>query len=194
MDIKTPNYWKGREGFTPTGIVLHITDGSLESVISHFGNPKSFVSSHYVVHDKVYTCVDEADTAWHAGIVKNPTWPGLRYQSLLGGRKIDGIELEGNNWGEQGEMYQNVESKFGGASAIINPNMCSLGIEVVSFGEFPEIAKWKRVARLVKEITGRYNIPMNNIGIANHFEVRSDKRCPGSWYNRSWITLLSNFL
>lgn len=50
-------------------IVLHDTEGSLESVLEAFQNPQFYASSHYVI-DKdgtVYQMVKNKDVAWHAG-------------------------------------------------------------------------------------------------------------------------------
>jgi N-acetylmuramoyl-L-alanine amidase len=74
--IKTPNFFEGRKGWKPKAIVLHITDGSLESAINTITNPKNEVSYHYVVakNGSIYKFVDIDDTAWHAGKVVNPSW------------------------------------------------------------------------------------------------------------------------
>jgi N-acetyl-anhydromuramyl-L-alanine amidase AmpD len=74
--IETPNFWKGRKGWRPKAIVLHITDGSLKSAINTITNPEKQVSYHYIVakDGSIYKFVDIDDTAWHCGKVVNPTW------------------------------------------------------------------------------------------------------------------------
>ncbi|HYX54186.1 MAG TPA: peptidoglycan recognition family protein [Candidatus Limnocylindrales bacterium] len=75
------NFRPGRPlGFKPEAIVIHIAVGSLPSVDSQFNNPASKVSAHYCVGKKgqVHQYVHETDTAFHAGIVVNPSWPLLK--------------------------------------------------------------------------------------------------------------------
>lgn len=75
------NFRPGRPlNFKPEAIVIHIAVGSLGSVDSHFNDPAAQVSAHYCVakSGKVHQYVHETDTAFHAGIVVNPTWPLLK--------------------------------------------------------------------------------------------------------------------
>jgi glycosyltransferase involved in cell wall biosynthesis len=59
------------------GIVVHTTVGGIDSAIAWFANPASGVSAHYLVglDGRVVQFVAEADTARHAGRVKDPTTP-----------------------------------------------------------------------------------------------------------------------
>lgn len=71
------NFRKGRPlGFRPEAIVVHIIVGSLTSADQHFNDPTSVVSAHYGVgkDGEIHQYVQEADTAFHAGIVVRPTW------------------------------------------------------------------------------------------------------------------------
>jgi N-acetyl-anhydromuramyl-L-alanine amidase AmpD len=81
------NYTKGRSRAPISMLVIHTTEGSLFSALSWFRNPKARVSAHYVVgkDGTIVRCVDDSDTAWHAG-------------NMPVNRKSIGIELEGN-WG-----------------------------------------------------------------------------------------------
>ncbi len=75
------NFRPGRPlNFKPEAIVIHIAVGSLGSVDSHFNDPAAQVSAHYCVGKKgqVHQYVHETDTAFHAGIVVNPSWPLLK--------------------------------------------------------------------------------------------------------------------
>lgn len=79
----SPNFTKGRDGHEVSGIVLHITDSSLNSALDWFSRPESQVSCHYLLGVKngnveTYQIVKEEDTAWHAGLVVSPTWKGLK--------------------------------------------------------------------------------------------------------------------
>jgi N-acetyl-anhydromuramyl-L-alanine amidase AmpD len=71
----TPNFAEGRGGHVPRAIVLHTTVGSVASAASWFERDESGVSAHYLVglDGGVAQFVDEADTARHAGRVKDPT-------------------------------------------------------------------------------------------------------------------------
>jgi N-acetyl-anhydromuramyl-L-alanine amidase AmpD len=70
------NFRKGRRGFEPKAIVIHIIVGSLQSAGLTFRDPRSSVSAHYGVgkSGNVHQFVEESDTAFHAGIVVQPTW------------------------------------------------------------------------------------------------------------------------
>lgn len=75
------NFRKGRAyGFHPEAIVIHIMDGSFGSGESVFRDPTTQKSAHYGVSKEavVHQYVDENDTAFHAGIVVNPTWSLLK--------------------------------------------------------------------------------------------------------------------
>ncbi len=72
----TDNFRKGRHGFEPRAIVIHIIVSSLESAGLTFRDPRSCVSAHYGVgkSGRVHQFVEETDTAFHAGTVVEPTW------------------------------------------------------------------------------------------------------------------------
>lgn len=74
------NYTKGRSGYRPEAIVIHIAEGSLIGGYSWFNNPNSKVSSHYMVskNGTIWQFVKLEDTAWHAGGVSNPNWSHLK--------------------------------------------------------------------------------------------------------------------
>jgi N-acetylmuramoyl-L-alanine amidase len=59
-----------RLGYKVDTIILHATgNSSAKGALSHFRNPFSKVSAHYLI-DKdgtIYACVNEARAAWHAG-------------------------------------------------------------------------------------------------------------------------------
>ncbi len=75
------NFRAGRPtGFLPTAIVIHRSGGSLATLRSRFGDPGSVMSVHYAIalDGTVEQYVAEADTAFHAGVVLSPSWPGIR--------------------------------------------------------------------------------------------------------------------
>lgn len=98
------NFLKGRPaGFAPEAIVIHIIDGSLRGADLHFNDPASLVSAHYAVgkDGSIHQFVEESDTAFHAGVVVNPTWQLLKPRVNPNFYTI-GIEHEGrpdDAWG-----------------------------------------------------------------------------------------------
>lgn len=70
------NFRSGRPmGLKPTGIVIHVMDGTLKGTDAWFHDPSAKVSAHYGVgvDGLIHQYVSEEDTAFHAGIVVNPT-------------------------------------------------------------------------------------------------------------------------
>jgi len=72
----SPNFTLGRKTYLPEAIVIHIMEGSLAGTDSWFGNVQSKISAHYGVgrNGEIHQYVDEKDTAWHAGVISNPSW------------------------------------------------------------------------------------------------------------------------
>jgi N-acetylmuramoyl-L-alanine amidase len=70
------NFTKGRAGWKPIAIVIHLMDGTLAGTDSWFRNPRAQASTHYGVGNDgtVYQWVEESDTAWGNGRVQSPTW------------------------------------------------------------------------------------------------------------------------
>lgn len=76
VEIPSPNFTAGRNGFMPIAVVIHIMEGTLTGTDGWFQNPASQVSAHYGIGKTgdVHQYVKEADSAWHAGRVSAPTW------------------------------------------------------------------------------------------------------------------------
>jgi N-acetylmuramoyl-L-alanine amidase len=75
------NFRKGRPlGFRPEAIVIHIMDGSYSAGESVFLSAGTQKSAHYGISKAgvIHQYVDENDTAFHAGVVVNPTWQLLK--------------------------------------------------------------------------------------------------------------------
>jgi hypothetical protein len=75
------NFHKGRPfGLRPEAVVVHIIDGSFAAGESVFRDPTTHKSAHYAISrsGESHQFVDEKDTAFHAGIVVNPTWALLK--------------------------------------------------------------------------------------------------------------------
>jgi len=94
----SPNFKKGRNGYKPEIIVIHIMDGSLIGTDAWFANPRSEVSSHYGIGYKgeVHQYVADEDTAWANGRVNNPTFK-LYKDGVKPNLYTLSIEHEGND-------------------------------------------------------------------------------------------------
>lgn len=82
IDFKmSPNFAVGRCGNVPEAFVIHVTEGNFEGAVEWCLNPAAQVSYHYIVNKngKITQLVEDKDTAWHAGLVKNPTPLGELY-------------------------------------------------------------------------------------------------------------------
>lgn len=79
IDKLSPNFYS-RRGYKPEAIVIHIAEGNNPGLLSWICNPRSQVSYHYVIGKKgeIWRIVKEEDAAWHAGVVRNPTWVLLK--------------------------------------------------------------------------------------------------------------------
>jgi glycosyltransferase involved in cell wall biosynthesis len=75
----TPHLEHGRRGLAPRAVVVHTTDGGFVGTRRWFADPASGVSSHYLValDGTVVQFVDEADTAFHAGMAPTAGVPVL---------------------------------------------------------------------------------------------------------------------
>lgn len=147
--IPSPNFFKGRAGYKPEAIVIHVMAGSIKGADQWFSNPDSKVSAHYGIsmQGEVHQYVDESNTAWHAGRVHAPTWKGLKPNGP--GTYINpnfytiGIEHEG-----KGDT------------------------------DWPD-AMYKASANMIRDICVRYLIPLDRNHIVGHHEIFSLKICPG---------------
>lgn len=68
------NFWQGRDGHKVVAIVDHIMQGTMDSTLSWFSNPKSAVSAHFGVakDGRIWQFVELKNTAWANGIVQKP--------------------------------------------------------------------------------------------------------------------------
>jgi len=95
------NYRAGRPfGLQPEAIVIHIMDGSFTAGESVFADPTTRKSAHYGISKEgiVHQYVHESDTAFHAGIVVEPTWdllkPGVNPNFYTVGIEHEGLAAD----------------------------------------------------------------------------------------------------
>jgi len=106
--VGSPHRHKGRQGFRPEAVVIHIIEGTLSAADSWFQSPESMVSAHYGIGrtGEIHQYVGEADTAFHAGRVWKSKWTSLKPQVNPNLYTI-GIEHEGKGRSEWPDaMYQ----------------------------------------------------------------------------------------
>ena len=96
----SPNFTVGRGNRNIIGIINHITAGLYPGCLNWMCNITASASAHYLVtkSGEIFQMVKEADTAWHAGIVLNPTWK--LYDGTNPNRYTLGIEHECVSGGE----------------------------------------------------------------------------------------------
>lgn len=92
--MPSPNYWEGRKGKKIVAIVNHITAGLFPGCLNWMLNQQSKASSHYLITKtgRIIQLVDEANTAFHCGVVNKPTWS--LYDGTNPNRYTIGIEHE----------------------------------------------------------------------------------------------------
>jgi N-acetylmuramoyl-L-alanine amidase len=147
--VPSPNITKGRKGYKPLAIVIHIMEGTLAGTDSWFRNPASSVSAHYGIgkDGTVHQYVQESDSAWHAGRVNAPSWklikPAGTASYVNPNYYTIGIEHEGN---ENSDWTD---------------------------------AMYAASAAMIKAIAARWNLPIDRDHIIGHHEIYSLKTCPG---------------
>lgn len=150
VDKPSPNFNTGRKGYKPEAIVIHIMEGSLAGTDSWFANPQSKVSAHYGIGKS---------GAVHRYVQeKDIAWHAGRV-STPSWRQI----RKGN-----GGLY-------------INPNYYTVGIEHEGNvnSEWPE-PMYKASSEMIREISLRWQIPLDRDHIVGHHEIYAVKTCPGT--------------
>jgi N-acetylmuramoyl-L-alanine amidase len=144
------NFRRGRAGYRPEAIVIHIIDASLKSADNSFLNPTHGKSAHYGVgrSGEIHQYVAETDTAYHAGTVVEPKWKSIRPAR--------------------------------DAPHHLNPNLYTVGIEHEGKAtDVWTEAQYAASARLIVEIASRWRIPLDEDHVIPHRDIRSNKTCPG---------------
>jgi hypothetical protein len=147
------NFRAGRANHRVEAVVIHLIDGSQEGCDATFldNTLATPVSAHYSISRTavIHQYVQEEDTAFHAGKLVRPTWPGLKVGA--GGAYVNpnlyaiGIEHEGrpnDDW---------TDAMYAASSALLR-----------------DIASRHPGIGALTEQT-----------VAMHRQIRADKTCPG---------------
>mgnify|MGYP001606645213 CR=1 FL=1 len=142
-----PNH-SDRQGWSPIAVVVHIADGSKESVLQEFCS-STLKSSHYLVNrdGSVWQFVDEVRCAWANGTVTNPS------SELVKAR--GGINPNFFTISIEHEDYRNGEN----------------------LTDITE-AQYQTSAELIYDICQRWNIPLDRKHVIRHNQINSLKSCP----------------
>jgi N-acetylmuramoyl-L-alanine amidase len=168
------NFRAGRTGNqSVSAIVIHVMDGFLAGTDALFnqspaerqGAQQNHASSaHYGISQTgiVHQYVQDADTAFHAGNVSDPSWSRIK-----------------NDWNPTSKKYSGP-----------NPNAFTIGIEHEGTGTEALAAKLKLAfewpdpmvqasAALVAQLCKTHSIPIDRDHIVGHHEIFAPKTCPG---------------
>lgn len=140
----TANCAIGRQGQKPKGIVIHSTEGTIESALDWTSRKESQASYHYIVDPKgkVYETVNPKNTAWANGLAIEPKWKEI----------IDGV----------------------------NPNLYTISVAFAGFAEKgPSWEQWCSIIEVVRLLSEKYKIPLDENHVIPHNHIRADKLCPG---------------
>lgn len=148
--------------WVPDIVVCHMTQGSYEGAVSWLSNPKSSVSSHFVVSKKgeVTQLVDIRDTAWCNGTSYSPKLTEKSTSNIVKSRNTNAnlysITIE----------YEGVYSESGGAITKEQENITISLIE--------------HIANEIKKIYGK-DFVFDREHIIGHSEISPNKKpnCPG---------------
>lgn len=160
--VGSPNFYANRTDFYgrhwtqgPKAIICHISAGTMASMDSWFQNPSAEASAHFGISKtgEIHQYVKLEDAAWANGAVNKGTWALLK---------------EYPGW---------------------NPNLYTISIEHegshpnAAAGQFwaPTEAQLQASIRLIAWLCWKYNIPVDRVHIAGHYEIDAVNRpyCPG---------------
>lgn len=145
------NFAHGRPGAIDM-IVIHVAVATLQGTFNTFNNVAEQKSSHYCVGEagEIWQFVQEADTAWHAGLLVGATSPLVLSRPGVNPNSYSvGIENAGNYPGD------------------LLPD------------DFTP-TQYDANGWLVAQVAKAHNIPLDRTHIIGHNQIRSDKDCPGT--------------
>lgn len=84
-----------------------------------------------------------------------------------------------------------VDSEWIGLQNGPNPNYYTIGICASGFAsEGPTFLQFVAIAKLLRILSRATNIPLDEITIVNHNQIRTDKTCPGPKFDRATLVEL----
>jgi N-acetylmuramoyl-L-alanine amidase len=148
--VPSPNFFPGRKTWKPIAIVIHIMEGSLSGTDSWFQSADSKVSAHY-------------------GVGRN----GEVHQYV---QENDSAWHAGRVFTPSWQLIQP-----SGDGTYYNPNYYTVGIE----HEGDEATVWTDAtyaasSSLIRDISTRWNIPLDRNHVIGHHEIYAKKACPGN--------------
>src|SRR3989338_1482505 len=152
------NFEKGRGGHTPELIVIHIIalpGVTAESAYQHFSNPASEVSAHYIIKKDgvIWRCVKDEDTSWAAGSISYKNGAPILPTNPIAKR-----------------CFQ--------TKTRINEVAISIENEGSEYEDITP-AQYESNVFLIKELSRKFNIPMDSTHICGHNEIKKLKLCTG---------------
>ncbi len=147
---QSPNFRPGRDGRRPRAVIVHTTAGTFEAAATWFEHPESGVSAHYLVG--------------------------------LDGRVAQFVD-EADTARHAGRVLRPTARVAAGAEDD-GVNEFTIGIEFEDGGDPMEVARtsaqYEAGARLLAEISSRWEIPLDGEHVIGHREVFAGKDCPGN--------------
>lgn len=152
--IGSPNFSKGRQGYSPEYIVIHIMDGTLVGTDAWFNNKQSGVSAHSGIgsNGEVHDYIHSVDKAWHAGVfnTNGATFTGFKYAN----------------------------------GKLVDPNLYTLGLEHEGKPDKEITEEcYKASAGKIKYWAQRFNIPIDAEHIVSHKSIYPGHNCPNKGVN-----------
>jgi N-acetyl-anhydromuramyl-L-alanine amidase AmpD len=83
-------------------------------------------------------------------------------------------------------------SRWRGLKAGINPNLYTIGISYAGFAsKGPTLAQFLAIKELICQLSAIHSILLDRNHIIGHYEIRSDKTCPGAKMNLDALVYLT---
>ena len=199
MEIRTNNYFRSRvdpntgKQYKPEAVVNHITASGFLSTKNWIEDPRSFVSYNWIIHNgRAIEVVPEEHAAWGNGHVVNPTWTGLKRLGF-GDTGDDFVTIEARqDQGEKGNSLILLETDkvLGAGNVIVNPNLYTVSVAVVTNGKHISWEDWQAWVKLNRQIRKRQGFELNEKQCVNHYEIKTTKTCPRTFYTRFYLQAL----
>lgn len=158
---KSPNFYKGRNGYTPDMIVCHLTEGAFDGSVSWILNKESQVSYHFIVakDGRIVQAVDLMDGAWGNGTNNSSDSYGNQFSTLA-------LVRERKTNANYYTISIGFEGKQAESKGVLTPQQL-------------EAAVW-----LIEHINSQFTIPFNRQHIVAHSEVvpKAKPYCPGAQF------------